>query len=111
MAATRKSAKGAAAKKRRAAKRSSSVKKSPRKRSSKARSGQAAPERATTLKRKARRGLKAARGGLDTVLQAGEKTWETLKSTTAQVVEGVVEGMKDTFVGESKPVPRRPRSR
>lgn len=33
--------------------------------------------------------------GLGTVRQVGEKTWQTLKSTTAQVVEGV----KDTFGG------------
>jgi hypothetical protein len=32
---------------------------------------------------------------LKTVRQVGKKTWKTLKSTTAQVVEGV----KDTFGG------------
>jgi hypothetical protein len=32
---------------------------------------------------------KKARGGLGAVRKAGKKTWQTLKSTTAQVVEGV----------------------
>jgi len=40
----------------------------------------------TALKRRAKKGLKAARGGLDSVLQAGKKTWETLKTTTANVI-------------------------
>ena len=44
---------------------------------------------------KRRRTRKTALGGLDTVRQVGEKTWKTLKSTTAQVMEGV----KETFGG------------
>ena len=74
MAATRKSAKRSTPKKRPAGKRQSAKKKS---------KGKAATPKATQLKRKARKGLKAARGGLDTVLQAGEKTWKKLKATIA----------------------------
>jgi hypothetical protein len=83
MAATKKSAKRSARKKGPATKRQSAKKKK----------SKAAAPKASQLKRRARKGLKAARGGIDTVLQAGGKTWETLKSTTAQVVEGV----KETF--------------
>jgi hypothetical protein len=103
MAGPKKSAKRATAKKRQAPKRQSAKKKASRKSSSKRRAGKAAAPTGAQLKRKARKGLKAARGGLDTVLQAGEKTWQTLKSTTAQVVEGV----KDTFAGESESPSRR----
>jgi hypothetical protein len=71
MAASRKSAKRS--KKRSAAKKSS--------RSSK---------KTVRSKKKATR---SARGPLTTVRTAGEKTWKALKSTTAQVVEGV----KGTF--------------
>jgi hypothetical protein len=78
MAATRKSTKRTAGKKRSSAKRSS-TKKRPKSKALKT----------TTLKRKARQGLRAAKSGIASVRQAGEKTWETLKSTTAQVVEGV----------------------
>jgi hypothetical protein len=99
MAATKKSAKRSAAKKRPAAKRQSAKKKPARKGASKRTTRKVAAPRAAKLKRQARKGLKAARGGIDTVLQAGEKTWDTLKSTTAQVVEGV----KETFVGEDRP--------
>jgi hypothetical protein len=84
MAATKKSAKRSATKKGRRAKRGSAKKKSSKK---------AAGAKAAQLKRQARKGLKAARGGLNTVLKAGGKTWKTLKSTTVQVVEGV----KDTL--------------
>ena len=77
MAATKKSAKRSAAKKGPAPKRPSAKKK---------KKSKAAAPKATQLKRRARKGLKAARGGIG-------KTWETLKSTTAQVVEGV----KGTF--------------
>lgn len=76
MAATKKSAKRSARKKGPAAKRQSAKKKK----------SKAAAPKAAQLKRQARKGLKAARGGIG-------KTWETLKSTTAQVVEGV----KETF--------------
>jgi hypothetical protein len=76
----------------RSSKRSSARKKTARKRTSKRRTkGRAL--KAKTLKRTARKGLRAARGGIKTVRKAGEKTWEALKSTTAQVVEGV----KDRF--------------
>jgi hypothetical protein len=73
----------ATGKKRSSAKRSSAKKRPARKAASKRRAKTRA-SRSTTLKRKARKGLRAAR-------QVGEKTWEALKSTTAQVVEGVRE--------------------
>jgi hypothetical protein len=93
MAATKKSAKRSAAKKG-PAKRRSGKKKAAGKSASKRAAKRAAAPKATRLKRRARKGLKAARGGINTVLQAGGKTWKTLKSTTAHVVEGV----KDTLV-------------
>ena len=77
MAASKKSAKRSSAKKRPAAKSSRSKKSAPK---------------AKAARRKLK---KRATGGLNTVRQVGEKTWTTLKSTTAQVVEGV----KDTFGG------------
>jgi hypothetical protein len=88
MAATRKSTKRTAGKKRGSAKRSSTKKRSARKAASRGRTKSKALKTAT-LKRKARNGLRAAKGGIETVRQAGERTWESLKSTTAQVVEGV----------------------
>jgi len=106
MAATRKSAKRRAAKKS-AAKRPSSKKKAVRKSTSKRRAKKSA-SKPTGLKRQAKKGLKVARGGFDSVMQAEEKTWESLKSTTANVMGGVVEGVKDTFAGDP---PRRPGSR
>lgn len=89
MATTRKSAKRSA-KKRPAAKGKSARTKAARK-SSSTRSKKSGTLKATRLKRQARKGLKAARGGVSTVLRAGGKTWRTLKSTTAQVVDGVKE--------------------
>jgi hypothetical protein len=94
MAATKKSAKRSAAKKRPAAKRQSAKKKPAPKRASKRGARKGAAPKAAKLKRQARKGLKAARGGIGTVLEAGGKTWKTLKSTTAQVVEGVKETLR-----------------
>jgi hypothetical protein len=112
MAATRKSAKRRAAKKRGAAKRPSSKKEpATRKSASKRRAKKSSASKAIGLKRHARKGLRAARGGLDTVLQAGEKTWETLKTTTASVMEGVVEGVKETFAGDQRERSKRSNSR
>ncbi|MEP7228297.1 MAG: hypothetical protein ABI785_13095 [Gemmatimonadales bacterium] len=111
MAATRKSAKRSAAKKRAAAKRPSSKKQSSRKSSPKRRGKQSPAPKTTSLKRRAKKGLKAARGGLDSVLQVGEKTWESLKSTTANVMEGMVEGVKETFAADPKESSRRSSSR
>lgn len=88
MAPTRKSTKRTGGKKGSSAKRASSKKRPARKTASRGRARSKALK-TTTLKRKARKGLKAAKGGIETVRQAGERTWETLKSTTAQVVEGV----------------------
>jgi hypothetical protein len=99
MAATRKSAKRSAAKKRATAKRSSSKKQAARKSTAKRRGKKSAALKTAGLKRQARKGLKAARGGLDSVIEAGGKTWETLKTTTASVVEGV----KGTFGGDQEP--------
>lgn len=104
MAATKKSAKRSAAKKRAAAKRPSSQTQPARKPASKRRGKKAGASKTTGLKRQAKKGLKAARGGLDSVLEAGGKTWKSLKTTTASVVEGV----KETFAGDP---PRRPNSR
>jgi len=84
--AAKKSAKRSTAKKGKAAKGPSARKKAGRKRSSKGSTKKGAAP-------------KAARGRFDTVLDAGGKTWQTLKSTTAQVVEGV----KESFVGEPRP--------
>jgi len=81
MAATKKSAKRSATKKRTSTKR--------RKKST----AKSTSRRKSSAKAKARKGLKAARAGLGSVLQAGGKTWKTLKTTTAQVVEDV----KDTL--------------
>ena len=108
MAATRKSAKRSAAKKRAAAKRPSSKKQPARKSTTKRRGKKSATPKTTGLKRQARKGLKAARGGLDSVLEVGGKTWKSLKSTTTNVMGGVVEGVKETFTGDS---PRRSNSR
>ena len=96
MAASRKSAKRSAAKKSAAAKGPSSKKKAVRKPASKRRARKTRTSKATGLKRQARKGLKAARGGFDSVMQAGGKTWESLKSTTANVMEGV---FGNAFVG------------
>jgi hypothetical protein len=99
MAATRKSAKRTAGK---SAKRTAGKKRSSAKRgSTKKSAGKAAAKRRTkgisqkagSVKKKARKVVRAARGPINTVLGAGGKTWKALKSTTAQVVEGV----KGTF--------------
>lgn len=91
MAARKKSAKRTSTKKRPAA-RSSRSKKPARKAAPKSGSKKSAAKAAGS-KPRSRKASKTARGGLDTMRQVGEKTWETLKSTTAQVVEGV----KETF--------------
>jgi hypothetical protein len=98
MAATRKSAKRSAAKKRATAKRSSK-KQAPRKPPAKRGGKKSAAPKTAGLRRQARKGLKAARGGLDSVLEAGGKTWKTLKTTTTSVMEGV----KETFGGDQNP--------
>ena len=91
MAATRKSAKRTARKKRARSKPASARKRSGRKSAAKrgSKTRKTRVRKTTTLKRKAKKGLRAAREGLDTVRQAGEKTWSALRSTTSQVVEGV----------------------
>jgi hypothetical protein len=103
MAATRKSAKRTAGRKRSRAKPASAkkrpVRKTRSKRVTKSSGTGTRKKKGTNLKRQAKKGLKAARGGIDTVRQAGDKAWEALKSTTVQVVEGV----KDRLGGESQP--------
>jgi hypothetical protein len=106
MAPTRKTAKRKGGKKRAGAKRASARKRtsSAKKRTSSAKrpSRKTASKRAgrrttrtTTLKRRAKQGLQAARGGLETVREAGERTWEALRSTTSQVVEGVKDRLSE----------------
>jgi len=90
MAPSRKSARQAAGKKKRAGSKRTSAKKRPvRKAASKrgTRSSSRGQKKKTTLKGTARKGLRAAREGIDTVREAGGRTWEVLKSTTSQVVE------------------------
>jgi hypothetical protein len=99
MAPTRKSTKRSARKKGKAAKRSAARKRPARKAAGRRKTSKRGSKTAKVLKRRAKQGLKAARGGLDTVREAGERTWETLKSTTAQVVEGV----KDRLGEDSSP--------
>jgi hypothetical protein len=89
MAPTRKSAKRASGKKRTAKR--ATAKKRPRAKPASRRRGKSAAKKASSSKKRSR--ARAARGPLDSVIVAGEKTWEVLKSTTAQMVEGV----KGTF--------------
>ena len=93
----RSGAKRASAKKRSssAKKRSSSAKKRPTRKAASRRAAKRASRKAT-LKRRAKQGLQAARGGLKTVRRAGERTWKALRSTTAQVVEGVKDRLEDS---------------
>jgi hypothetical protein len=97
MAPTRKSAKRTTGKKRRGAKRASARKSPARKTASKRRTkaGGTRARKKTGLKRTAEKGLRAAREGLDTVREAGGKTWKVFKSTTAQVVDGVRDKLGD----------------
>ena len=89
MASTRKSTKRTARTKRGRAK--TTAKKRSAKATSKgrAKAGGTGSTRSTGLKRKAAKGLRAAREGLDRVRQVGEKTWEALRSTTGQVIGDV----------------------
>jgi hypothetical protein len=91
MAATRKSAKRTTRKKRSGARRASAKKRPVRKPGSKrgSKKNSTRSRRRTNLKGKAQKGLRVARQGMDTVRQAGERSWEVLKSTAGQVVEGV----------------------
>ncbi|HEY9015745.1 MAG TPA: hypothetical protein VIM84_11855 [Gemmatimonadales bacterium] len=99
MASTRKSAKRSSRKKGKTTKRAAARKRPARKAAARRR-GKASG----TLKRRAKRGLAVAREGIDTVRQAGERTWETLKSTTAHVVEGVRERLgEESGPGRSYP--------
>jgi hypothetical protein len=52
-------------------------------------------KKASSSKKRAKR-AGTAKGTIDSVRVAGEKTWKALKSTTAQMVEGV----KETFGSE-----------
>lgn len=85
--AKRRKPKGSTAKKRPARKAAS-------KRRGRAKAGKRSSAK-SSLKRQAKKGLRVAKGGIKTVRQAGERTWEVLKSRTAQVVEGVRDRMSD----------------
>jgi hypothetical protein len=62
--------------------------------------------RTTALQRGARKGLGAARDGFDSVLEAGGKTWRSLKNTTTLMMEGV----KESLTGDAETeTPRRRR--
>ena len=80
MVATR-SAKRSGAKKRAQPKRAASRKKTVKARA-KRRSKKKTGSMVTGLQRKARKGLKAAKQGLDSVIKAGEKRWKMLKTRT-----------------------------
>jgi hypothetical protein len=95
MATTKKSRKPTGGKKKRGSAKRPTARKRATKAATKRRTKRAAPTTAA-LKRKARQGLRAAQGGMDTVREAGERTWEALKSTTAQMVEGVKERLGDS---------------
>ena len=73
--------------KKRTAKRATGRKRAGTKKAAK-RQTKSTAKKASGSKKRATRG-RSARGPLTTVRVAGEKTWEALKSTTAQVVEGV----------------------
>jgi hypothetical protein len=77
--------------KKRTAKRATARKRAGAKPASKRRTKSTAKKASSSKKRATR--ARSARGPLSTVRVAGEKTWEALKSTTAQMVEGV----KGTF--------------
>ncbi len=104
MAATRKSAKKSASKKRAPAKKKVAGKASAR--SGRSKTKKTGRQRTTGLQRSARKGLGAARDGFDSVLEAGGKTWRSLKNTTALMVEGV----KESLTGDPETeTPRRRR--
>jgi hypothetical protein len=105
MAATRKSAKKSASTKRTATKKKRTGKASAR--SSRSKLKKPGSSRTTALQRRARKGLGAARDGFDSVLEAGGKTWRSLKNTTAHMVEGVKESLSSDAEGDT----RRPRRR
>ena len=100
MAATRKSAKKSASTKRTPAKKKRTGKASAR--SSRSKAKKPGSSRTTALKRRARKGLGAARDGFDSVLEAGGKTWRSLKNTTALMVEGVKESLAGDAEGETR---------
>jgi hypothetical protein len=104
MAATRKTPKRSASKKRPNAKKKGSSKTSAKSARTKTKKG--GRGKTTALQRRARKGLGAARDGFDSVLEAGGKTWRTLKKTTTLMVEG----MKESLSGDTETeTPRRRR--
>lgn len=78
--------------KKRSSKKASRAKKPARKAASTSRSRKKTTK-ASSSKRRTRKTSKRAIAGLGTVRKVGERTWKTLKSGTARVVEGV----KDTL--------------
>ncbi len=105
MAATRKSPQRSGSKKRSTAKKKGASKASTK--SSRSRTKKVGRSRTKLLQRSAKKGLGAARDGFDSVLEAGGKTWRTLKNTTALMVEGV----KESLAGEPETSARKPRLR
>jgi hypothetical protein len=104
MAATRKSAKRSAGKKKPQSRQKHSKKTAKALRSEARAAKKPVRSKPTALQRRARQ---LARDGFDSVLEAGGKTWRTLKKTTTQMVEDV----RDTFAGESKTPRGRSRRR
>jgi hypothetical protein len=107
MATTRKSAKRTARKKTSGRKRASAGKKAVRRkavsrRSSPKTKGARKKKKGTPLSRRAAQGLRAARGGVKSVRQAGDKIWEALRSTTAHVVEGVKDRLAEETEREAR---------
>ena len=105
MAATRKSASRSASKKRLTAKKKGSTKTSAK--SARTKTKKTGRGKTTALRRRARKGLSAARDGFDSVLEAGGKTWRTLKNTTAHLVDGVKESLASDAAGETRRRRRR----
>jgi hypothetical protein len=99
MATTRKSAKRAKNSERRGA---SARRKTGRKRTTSRRpvtrvktTGRSRRKSANSLSKRAAQGVRAARSGVKTVKQAGDKIWKRLRATTTQVVEGVRDRLAD----------------
>jgi hypothetical protein len=78
--------------KKRTAKRATASKRAGVKPASKRRTKSRAKKASSSKKRATRK--RSGRGPLSTVRVAGEKTWKALKSTTAQMVEGVKETLR-----------------
>jgi hypothetical protein len=65
---------------------------------------------ATAVQRKAKRGLEIAREGLETVKGVGGKTWGSVKSVTAGVVQGVKQRIAGVSEDDAGPLEQEPDS-